>query len=122
MIGGRSLLATLCGRLAALLGLILLAASASSAQARALDVERDLCHAVTDTTPSDDALHRLRFVCHGAPQDYQGRSLWLRISLDARPVQDGLALMLHNSRFDRLAVGFSYACLLYTSPSPRDRG
>ncbi|BBB13268.1 sensor domain-containing diguanylate cyclase [Sphingopyxis sp. FD7] len=109
MIGGRSLLATLCGRLAALLGLILLAASASSAQARALDVERDLCHAVTDTTPSDDALHRLRFVCHGAPQDYQGRSLWLRISLDARPVQDGLALMLHNSRFDRLAVGFSYA-------------
>jgi diguanylate cyclase (GGDEF)-like protein len=64
---------------------------------------------VTDTALSDYALHRLRFACRGAPQDYQGRSLWLRTTLDARPVQDGLALMLHNSRFDRLAVGFSYA-------------
>ncbi|WP_188236097.1 GGDEF domain-containing protein [Sphingopyxis sp. LK2115] len=109
MIGGRALLATLCGRLVVWLGLMLLAAPMSSAQARALDVERDLCHAVTDTALSDDALHRLRFACRGAPQDYQGRSLWLRTTLDARPVQDGLALMLHNSRFDRLAVGFSYA-------------
>lgn len=109
MIGGRSPLATLCGRIGFLLGLMLLAMAAAPAQARALDVERDLCHAVSGTALGDDALPRLRFACRGAPENYEKRSLWLRTTLDERPVQGGLALMLHNSRFDRLAVGFSYA-------------
>lgn len=109
MSAGRSLLATLCDRLWALFGLLLLALPAAPAQARALDVERDLCHAVSGTALGDDALPRLRFACRGTPEDYQGRSLWMRTSLDERAPKGGLALMLHNSRFDRLAIGFSYA-------------
>ena len=109
MTGGCSPLATRCGRLWGLLGLMLLTMPATPAQARALDVERDLCHAVSGTALGDDALPRLRFACRGTPDDYQKQSLWLRTTLDERPVQGGLALMLHNSRFDRLAVGFSYA-------------
>ena len=109
MTGGCSALATRCGRLWGLLGLMLLTMPATPAQARVLDVERDLCHAVSGTALGDDALPRLRFACRGTPDDYQKQSLWLRTTLDERPVQGGLALMLHNSRFDRLAVGFSYA-------------
>ncbi|WP_338426603.1 GGDEF domain-containing protein [Sphingopyxis kveilinensis] len=109
MIGGRSPFATLCGGFWVFFGLLLLAVPAAPAQARALDVERDLCHAVTGAALNDDALSRLRFTCRRTPENYHGRSLWLRGTLKETPVQGGLALMLHNSRFDRLAVGFSYA-------------
>lgn len=109
MIGGRSPLATLCARLWGLFAFMLLALPAAPAQARALGFERDLCHAVSGAALDDDALPRLRFACRGEPQDYQHRSLWLRTTLGESAPSDGLALMLHNSRFDRLAVGFSYA-------------
>src|SRR3546814_3729415 len=82
---------------------------AAPAQARALDVERDLCHAVSGTALGDEALSSLRFSCRGTPTDYQQGSLWLRTSLDGAAPRRDLALMVHNSRFDRLAVGFSYA-------------
>src|SRR3546814_3400112 len=44
---------------------------AAPAQARALDVERDLCHAVSGTALGDEALSSLRFSCRGTPTDYQ---------------------------------------------------
>lgn len=109
MTGGRFLLAPLCDRLSGMFALLLLVFFSAPAEARALDIERDLCHAVSATALSDDALPRLRFTCRGEPQAYQSRSLWLRAVPDARAPQGGLAVMVHNSRFDRLAVGFSYA-------------
>lgn len=109
MTGGRFLLAPLCDRLSGMFALLLLVFFSAPAEARALDIERDLCHAVSATALSDDALPRLRFTCRGEPQAYQRRSLWLRAVPDARAPQGGLAVMVHNSRFDRLAVGFSYA-------------
>src|SRR3546814_4012156 len=82
---------------------------AAPAQARPLEVELDLCHAVSGTALGDEALSSLRFSCRGTPTDYQQGSLWLRTSLDGAAPRRDLALMVHNSRFDRLAVGFSYA-------------
>lgn len=103
------LVETWAGRLWLGLFAMMVALIAAPAHARALDVERDLCHAVSGTAPGDDALSGLRFSCSGAPAGYQQGSLWLRAPLgDAAPRRD-VALMVHNSRFDRLAVGFSYA-------------
>lgn len=108
MTAGGSLLVTPGGRL--WLGLLFLLAAVlpAPATARALDVDRDFCHAVSATSLSDAALPRLHFSCAGPPHDYQRRSLWLRTALDPKAPQGRLALMLHNSRFDRLAVGFSH--------------
>ena len=97
------------GRLWLGLSALLLALIAAPAHARALDVERDFCHAVSGTTLDDDALSGLRFSCRGAPAGYQRGSLWLRTPLDGTVPRRDLALMVHNSRFDRLAAGFSYA-------------
>ena len=88
---------------------MLFALIAAPAQGRALDVGRDFCHAVSGTALGDDALAGLRFSCSGTLTGYQDRSLWLRTSLDGEGASRDLALMVHNSRFDRLAVGFSYA-------------
>ncbi|QCB57097.1 GGDEF domain-containing protein [Sphingopyxis sp. PAMC25046] len=96
------------GRLWLGLSALLLVLIAAPAHARALDVERDFCHAVSDTALGDDALSGLRFSCRGAPAGYQRGSLWLRAPLDGAVPRRDLALMVHNSRFDRLAVGFSY--------------
>src|SRR3546814_13056244 len=56
---------------------------AAPAQARAPDVERDLCHSVSGTAPGDEALSRLRFSCRGTPKDSQQGSSGLRPSPDA---------------------------------------
>src|SRR3546814_10398313 len=88
---------------------MLLALTTGPAHGRALDVERDFCHALSGAALGDDALSGLRFSCSGAPSGYQQGSLWLRAPLDGTAPRRDLALMVHNSRFDRLAVAFSYA-------------
>lgn len=110
MTAAGDLFAKLCGRLGlgfAILGLVLWAAPAN---ATPLDIDRDLCHAVSVRTLPDDGLSALRFSCNGAPADYRQGSLWLRTSLDGPDAgRSDVALMVHQSRFDRLAVAFSYA-------------
>src|SRR3546814_4712623 len=105
----RDLVETWRGRLWLGLFAMLLALTTGPAHGRALDVERDFCHAVSGAALGDDALSGLRFSCSGAPAGYQQGSLWLRVPLDGTAPRRDLALMVHNSRFDRLAVAFSYA-------------
>lgn len=69
-----------------------------------------LCHAVSDRALPDGEFGALRFSCAGTPAGYNSGSLWLRtdparLSLARRD----LALLVHQSRFDRLAVAFTYA-------------
>ncbi|OHD09459.1 sensor domain-containing diguanylate cyclase [Sphingopyxis sp. RIFCSPHIGHO2_12_FULL_65_19] len=110
MTAAGDLVTTLCGRL--LLGLAALALgwSGAPAAARTLALDRDVCHAVSEAARPDDGLSTLRFSCRGVPANYQRGSLWLRAPLDGAAAQRGdVALMVHQSRFDRLAVAFSYA-------------
>lgn len=96
--------ATLLRWCALQLWLILLLAGPTHAAAVRLD--RDACHAVSATTLPDQRLDTLAFHCTGTPSGYQRGSLWLRIApLAGAPA----TLMVHQSRFDRLAVGFRYA-------------
>jgi diguanylate cyclase (GGDEF)-like protein len=69
----------------------------------------DSCHAVTAVSASD--VVPKRFDCRGGnPAGYQRASLWYQVDLTRHPQSRGsLVLMVHNSRFDRLAVAFSYA-------------
>lgn len=94
-----------------LIGLVGLAALcwALPASATALHLDQSLCHAVTPLDASDKALTALDFSCSGAPKAYQQGSLWLRADVGGSPAGDDVALMVHQSRFDRLAVAFSYA-------------
>lgn len=95
-----------------LLGLIGVMAGLASLPARAepLRIERTLCHAVTGLRQPDESFSSLAFACDGRPAGYQQGSLWLRVRLDRMSVdRDDLALMVHQSRFERLAVAFSYA-------------
>jgi diguanylate cyclase (GGDEF)-like protein len=79
------------------------------ARAGAWNLPHDLCHAVTPV-PASGATPLPPFQCQGQPSDYQHGSLWLRVDLATLPVdRHNLTLMLHNSRFDRLRVGFVYA-------------
>ena len=110
MIAGGNLLAHMCGRLG--LGFVLLALAlwGPPAAAAILDVDRDLCHAQSELATPDRGLAALRFSCSGAPTGYQRESLWLRAPLEGGGARRGdVALMVHQSRFDRLAVAFSYA-------------
>jgi len=96
------------GRL--LLALMGLAALGGAASAATLHIDRSLCHAVSGIGASDASLANRRFSCTGAPAGYQHGSLWLRADLSrSSDAQRGAALMIHHSRFDRLAVAFSYA-------------
>ncbi|MCW6533989.1 GGDEF domain-containing protein [Sphingomonas lycopersici] len=80
------------------------------AMAEAIGLRSSLCHAVTDSQAHDDRLASLRFSCTDAPRDYQRGSLWLTSRLDRLPIEPRhIVLMVHYSRFDRLAVAFSYA-------------
>ena len=104
------LFANLCGRLMLGFALLVLALCATPAAAMTLDIDRDLCHAQSDIAAPDDRLSTLRFSCRATPADYQQGSLWLRVPIDARGGRrSDIALMVHQSRFDRLAVAFSYA-------------
>jgi diguanylate cyclase (GGDEF)-like protein len=82
----------------------------SAASAATLRINQSMCHAVSDLGTSAASLSTLRYSCSGVPADYQRGSLWLRV--DPRLLSDphgDVALMVHHSRFDRLAVAFSYA-------------
>ena len=110
MTAGGNLLAMLRGRL--MLGLILLACALAAAPARAetLKLDRTLCHAESALGVPDTSLSTLRFSCSGKPAGYHKGSLWLHT--DATRLKDwrgDVALMVHQSRFDRLAVAFIYA-------------
>ena len=77
---------------------------------RQLHINAPLCHAVGPLAAPDDALSALRFSCSGEPAGYRDGSLWLRADVGNRSEdRNGAALMVHFSRFDRLAVGFTYA-------------
>ncbi|HEU4960026.1 MAG TPA: hypothetical protein VFT56_06425 [Sphingomonas sp.] len=57
-----------------------------------------------------DAPPPRHFACRGTAAGYQRGSLWLRADLRRLKVDRGdLVLMVHQTRFDRLAVAFSYA-------------
>lgn len=81
-----------------------------SAEARAVNAKPASCYAVTDRAAADSILSSLRFSCTGTPRDYRRGSLWITVRLDRLPLDPrDLALLIHQSRFDRLAVGFTYA-------------
>lgn len=108
MSGARDILGQLCSRLG--LALLALVLSAVPAAAATLDIDRGLCHAASGVDLPDASGPTLRFACSGTPTGYQQGSLWLRAPLDGRGARRGdVALMVHHSRFDRLAVAFSYA-------------
>lgn len=110
MIAAGHLLAHLCGRLGLGFVVLVLALWVAPAAAVTLDVDRDLCHAQSGVAAGDSSLSALRFSCSGSPADYQQGSLWLRAPLEGQGARRGdVALMVHQSRFDRLAVAFSYA-------------
>ena len=78
--------------------------------ARTLRLGAPLCHAVTTRSQADATLGALRFACGGRPSGYQAGSLWLRADLARLPVdRNDIVLMIHQTRFDRLAVAFTYA-------------
>ncbi|OJY69723.1 MAG: GGDEF domain-containing protein [Sphingobium sp. 66-54] len=83
--------------------------AAAPAGAASLRLNETLCHAVSGVEQSDSSLSSLRFACTGTPAGYQQGSLWLRTELRQPKPRSDLALMVHQSRFDRLAVAFSYA-------------
>lgn len=83
---------------------------APSVHAEAITIGPAGCYAVTSDTVPDAAVKRLHFACAGRPAGYQGASLWVRADPHAITRQgDGLAVLVHQSRFDRLAVFFLYA-------------
>lgn len=68
-----------------------------------------LCHAVSSGIATEAAAPA-HFSCAGTPTGYQHGSLWYRVDLARQPVDRAdLALMVHDSRFDRLMVTFFYA-------------
>ena len=98
------------GRLMSVLALLAASLWTVPAGAVALDVDRALCHAVSAADRPDAALASLRFTCTGAPSGYHRASLWLQTDPARFALPRGdVALMVHHSRFDRLAVAFVYA-------------
>ncbi|AHE55799.1 GGDEF domain-containing protein [Sphingomonas sanxanigenens] len=80
---------------------------ARAEQARQVDLVPVLCHAVTPlgSAPPPPSAYR----CSGEPQGYQEASLWLRTDVARLGFADGdAALLVHQSRFDRMAVAFTY--------------
>lgn len=83
---------------------------ATPAAATTLRLDQSMCHAVSPLSARDDSLSSVHFSCAGAPIDYQQGSLWLRSDSGRWPkVRRDAALMVHQSRFERLAVAFTYA-------------
>lgn len=99
-----------CARLLLAVAALAALCGAAPASAEVLRLNQSLCHAVSPIESADASLSTLRFSCSGTPAGYQHDSLWLRS--DQRQWASGqrsVALMVHHSRFDRLAVAFSYA-------------
>jgi len=92
------------------LALALVACRPTPAVAAPLTLGRSLCFAASSQPQADAALGSLRFTCRGTPAAYQTGSLWLRADLKPLAVdRSDLVLMVHQTRFDQLAVAFSYA-------------
>jgi diguanylate cyclase (GGDEF)-like protein len=73
-----------------------------------LTVGKPLCYAVTAQNVADTA--QPVYACNGQPLGYQDRTLWLQADLRAVPLDpDGMALLIHQTRFHRLVVRFTYA-------------
>lgn len=109
MTAAGDLLAKLCSRFGLRMVVLALALWAPQAMATPLDLDRDVCHATSGVAVPDGKLPLLRFSCRGTAADYQQGSLWLRVPLDKLGIRrDDVALMVHQSRFDRLAIAFSY--------------
>ncbi|WP_404713551.1 diguanylate cyclase domain-containing protein [Sphingomonas sp. MMS24-J13] len=93
-----------------LIWLLLLALlTAPAAEAELIRIGRTGCYAVTAGSLPDAAVTDLHFTCTGEPEAYQSASLWIRA--DPAPITrqgDGFAVLVHQSRFDRLAVFFAY--------------
>ena len=110
MTAAGDLFAKLCSRLGLGFAVLALALWAAPAKALPLHVNQPLCHSVSGADVNDAGLSARRFSCTGTPSGYQRGSLWLRAPLDGPGAQrSDVALMVHQSRFDRLAVAFSYA-------------
>jgi hypothetical protein len=91
-----------------LLALLWFACASAPAQAAPRVLGHDMCHAVDTATPALDA-PLPAFHCGDTPTGYQNGSLWLKVDIAPLHVdRNDLTLMLHNSRFDRLRVGFVY--------------
>lgn len=104
------LLIRLCVRLLLALGVVAPVVGTAPAEATALRLNEAVCHAVSGLDLSDTKLPELRFSCTGSPERYQQASLWLHADMNTLPAPRGrAALMVHHSRFDRLAVAFAYA-------------
>ncbi|MCW0198094.1 GGDEF domain-containing protein [Sphingopyxis sp.] len=100
----------MCGRLALGLAMLVAVLLGGPAQAETLTIDRQLCHAQSGVSAPDASLAALDFSCTGTPAGYHAASLWLRIDPARFPIVRGdLALLVHQSRFDRLAVAFTYA-------------
>lgn len=81
-----------------------------SASAEVSHLKPSFCHAVTSGRQTDVTLPFMQFSCRGTPVGYQEGSLWLRVDLKELPVdRNDFVLMIHQSRFNRLAVVFTYA-------------
>lgn len=96
------LLFLLCALLPAIV-----AAPARAERVRQVDLVPALCHAVTPlgSAPPPASAYR----CGGEPGGYQEASLWLRADVAPLGFAGGdAALLVHQSRFDRLAVAFAY--------------
>ncbi len=84
--------------------------------AQAADVHADVrfdgdyCYAVTELSVPDSVSKDLNFTCDTPPQHYQHESLWLKIAdSHSGSLTDDVAIMVHQSRFNALSVGFIYA-------------
>lgn len=87
---------------------LVLAPIAALATPVALDSK--LCHGQSPRSFADAAVDRIAFTCGGAPAGYQRGSLWLRLDPHTYlPAGETATLLVHHSRFDRLAVGFRHA-------------
>lgn len=88
---------------------LMLAAGLAAPVAAEVALGPKLCHAVAARTAAPGSTPP-PFACTGAPSGYQGGSLWLRSDLDQAGIAPrDLVLLIHNSRFDRLEVSFTYA-------------
>jgi diguanylate cyclase (GGDEF)-like protein len=106
----RDPLAKLCSRLLFGLALLMLGFAAAPAHAVTLNGEGRLCHALSGSDVPDDRLATLRYACAGTPEGYHRGSLWLRTNPAKVVLARGdIALLVHQTRFDRLTVAFTYA-------------
>lgn len=110
MTAGRNHPMNLFSRLTLGLTAFVFALSAAPVHAEALKVDRGLCHAEGDVQAPDSSLPAIAFSCTDTPSGYHDRSLWLRTDPDhLASWRNDFVLMVHQSRFDRLAVAFTYA-------------